>query len=148
MKSRLSTELTTEIQSLLDRFLSAWNAKDLDQFIPLFTEDAEFTDVVDQTALGREAIRKQHQFPFKVVLREASLELNNIFMRSVLPNLVLVTANWLVQNSCAPDGKTLPNRNGVIQFIFIENETNNWKIKLVHNSDFALPYKIRDKYIQ
>lgn len=148
MKSRLDKATTTTIKNLVDRFCISWNAKDLDAFLEPFHADAEFTDVVNQTALGKPAIRKQHEFAFKVVMKNAYLEISHHFIRSIVPDVVLVTANWLVKNSQTPDGKMLPDRNGVIQFAISKDQNANWKIKLVHNADFALPYQKQERFIK
>ena len=132
----------------MQNFVDSWNAKDLNAFCDLFHPDAEFTDVVNQTAIGIEAIRKQHEFAFNVVMKDASFEMSNLLLREFLPHQVLVSANWLNKNSQTPTGKMLPDRNGVLQIIIIKKEEQaDWKIKLVHNSDFALPYDSRDGFI-
>ncbi len=105
----------------------------------LFVEDAEFTDVVNQRAIGKAAIRKQHQFAFDVVMKHATLSLQQPVIRELIPKLIMVTANWLNQGSQTPDGKPLPDRTGVIQLIFIRMKDFSWRLKLVHNADFALP---------
>ena len=148
MLSRINEKSTTEILNLLDRFLQTWNNKDLEGFIENFHNDAEFTDVVSQTALGKNAIEEQHKFAFNVVMRHASFEMNNLLIREISPGIVLVTANWLNKNSQTPDGKALPDRNGVIQFAITQDNHNQWKFKLVHNSDFALPYMKQERVLR
>lgn len=148
MLSRINKKSTTEILNLLDRFLQTWNDKDLEGFIENFHTDAEFTDVVSQTALGKNAIKEQHKFAFNVVMRHASFEMNNLLIREISPGIVLVTANWLNKNSQTPDGKALPDRNGVIQFAITQDNHNQWKFKLVHNSDFALPYMKQERVLR
>ncbi len=148
MKSRLAPDTTKEIQQLLQGFVSTWNAKNLHGFLENFVEDAEFTDVVNQTAIGKAAIGKQHEFAFNVVMKNASLEISNLLMREILPEVVMVTANWFNTGSQTPTGQSLPDRNGVIQFIIIRQESSEWKLKLVHNADFSLPYERRDTFIE
>ena len=69
MTSRIDNQSTTEISNLLDSFLRTWNDKDLEGFMENFHDDAEFTDVVSQTAIGKKAIKEQHQFAFNVVMK-------------------------------------------------------------------------------
>ena len=148
MKSRIDHQSTTEIITLLDSFLKTWNDKDLEGFIANFQDDAEFTDVVSQTAIGREAIKAQHEFAFNVVMKNASFEMSNHLIREIAPEVILVSANWLNKNSQTPDGKILPDRNGVIQFVITKDQTEKWKFKLVHNSDFALPYQKQERFMK
>lgn len=147
MKSRLDNSTTIEIQELINSFLNTWNAKDLNSFVENFTDDAEFTDVVRQTAIGKDAIKQQHEFAFNVVMKNASFEINTIYIREVVPNVILVSANWLNKNSQTPTGKTLADRNGVLQMIVVKENNAKWKFKLVHNSDFSLPYNKQERFI-
>lgn len=148
MKSQVDHQTTTEVKNLLDRFLTTWNNKDLDGFMESFHDEAEFTDVVSQTAIGKPAIMKQHEFAFNVVMKNASFEMNNHLIREISPGVILISANWLNKNSQTPDGKVLPDRNGVIQFVIIKDQNSNWKFKLVHNADFALPYQKQERYLK
>ncbi len=140
----ITTQLTeTSIQpivSLLEIFKNTWNNKNLEQFGDLFTEDAEFTDVVSQLALGKKAIIKQHEFPFNVVMKNATFEFENAYIGKIISDTIFVSANWLNKNSQTPDGKILPDRKGILQLAIIKVEDEKWKIKIAHNSDFALPY--------
>lgn len=113
-----------------------------------FADEAEFTDVVSQTAIGKEAIRKQYDFAFRVVMKKATFEMNNLLIREVVPDVVMVSANWLNRNSQTPTGQMLPDRNGIIQFILIRGSNGDRTIKLVHNADFALPYQKREQVME
>lgn len=148
MKSRVDQDTTTAIQQLLNNFLETWNAKDLEGFMLNFVPEAEFTDVVHQTAIGKEAIRKQHEFAFNVVMKNASFEMSKELVREIAPAIIMVSAHWLNKNSQTPQGKKLPDRTGVIQFIILKDASSNWKIKLVHNADFSLPYKEQDRFLE
>lgn len=148
MKSRLDNQTTSEIKDLLDSFLRTWNNKDLAAFMEHFHDEAEFTDVVSQTAIGKQAIMKQHEFAFNVVMKNATFEMNNHLIREISPAVILVSANWLNKNSQTPDGKLLPDRNGVIQLVITKDQSSIWKFKLVHNSDFALPYQKQERFME
>lgn len=147
MKSTLNTEATKAVESLIEAFIKSWNDKNLEEFGELFTSDAEFTDVVGQTAIGKEAIIKQHEFPFGSVLKFATFEMKDVFLRELSPEFVIVSALWKVEGSITPNQKPLPNRSGVIQMI-IKRENNSYQIKLVHNSDHSLPYERQEKFIK
>lgn len=149
MKSRLSEKKTSVVENILERFISSWNNKNLEQFGELFSENAEFTDVVGQTAIGRDAIIKQHVYPFENVMKFARFSIKNAYVRLLSDNLIIVSALWKVTGSVTPNGENLPDRNGVLQII-IEMDSNNDNafIKMVHNSDNALPYEKQEKFIE
>lgn len=137
--SRLTSETTNEIISLLNDFVTKWNSKNLELFSTVFTDDAEYIDIVGQIAIGKNDLIEQHRFPFEVVNKIAIFSLDNLYIRSVAENLILVTGNWVCENSTTPKGDILPIRSGVIQVI-CRNENNEWKISLVHNTDLSQVY--------
>lgn len=145
--SRINEASTLAVNELLENFVKTWNKKDLEGFGDLFTADAEFTDVVGQTAIGKDAIIKQHIFPFENVMRLAKFEMKDAYIREITASLFIVSALWKVTGSITPDGRPLPDRNGVLQLI-IEKSENDYLIKLVHNSDNALPYEKQEGFIR
>lgn len=147
IKSRLNNEETNSIKEYLQRFINAWNTKNLEIFGSFFTDASEFTDVVGQVAIGKEAIIKQHIFPFENVMKFAIFEMDNVYIRQISDSLIIVSAVWTVKGSVTPDKNPLPDRNGVIQLI-IERNDNPYSILLVHNSDQSLPYERQEKFIE
>lgn len=149
IKTRLDKEQTYTVLHILDQFLTNWNNKDLESFGKLFSRDAEFTDVIGQTAIGREAIVKQHRYPFENVMKFATLEIKDHYIRPLADNLIMVSALWKVTGSLTPGGDKLADRNGVIQLILkTDSTTNQTLIQLVHNSDNALPYEKKEAFIE
>ena len=137
--STLSIETTNEILTLLNQFVTNWNSKDLKLFGSVFTEDAEYIDIVGQIAVGKTDVMEQHRFPFEVVNKIAVFTMDDLYIRTIADNLVMVTGSWVCENSTTPKGDILPTRKGVIQVI-CRNENNEWKIRLVHNTDLTQAY--------
>lgn len=132
--SRTTDERTSKIIDLLTAFTSCWNQKDLSNFGSFFVEDAEYTDITGQTALGIPAIIKQHEHPFSTVNKHAVFQIDNLLIRDVSENLVIVSARWTTSGSQTPKGEPLPERKGIVQFICVfQNE--RWLLKLVYNAD-------------
>jgi len=146
LRSQLSSESTERIQTKMNEFLQAWNLKDLQQFGELFTEEAEFTDVVGQVALGKQAIIEQHRFPFGRVMKDARLSFIEAYIRNVGDDLIILSGTWQVEGSQTPDGKPLPTRTGTIQIIW-KKLRSDYKIILVHNVDHALAFDRRDRFL-
>lgn len=146
-KTRLDEGKTSVVLNILDQFVMNWNNKDLVSFGSLFTEDAEFTDVVGQTAIGKDAIIEQHVYPFENVMKFATFEIKDSYIRELTEDLIVVSALWKVTGSVTPKGLALPDRNGVLQIV-IEKKDTSFLIKLVHNSDNALPYEKQEKFIE
>jgi len=147
LTSRLNPQDTEAIEATIESFVSTWNNKNPEAFGTLFTEDAEFTDVIGQTAIGKEAIIRQHVFPIESVMKKATLEMKDAYARAISDTFAVVSALWKVEGSMTPDQRPLPTRHGVVQII-LERNGDGFLIKLVHNSDNALPYERQDQFIE
>lgn len=139
IKSKVCEKSTHNISILLDKFVTFWNEKNIDCFADLFTDNAEFTDIMGQVAIGKEEIKEQHKFPFAVTMKKAVLKLNGIYARALSESLVIVTAKWQTEQNLMPDGSKAPNREGVIQII-ANKLKDGYKIVLVHNTDLSKTY--------
>lgn len=137
IESRVCETTTANISVLLDKFVTFWNEKNLDCFGDLFTENAEFTDVVGQVAVGKEAIKKQHEYPFANVMKKAILKLHGIYARALSEDLVIITTKWETEHNLNPDGKPADDRKGIMQIIAKHTEEGGYKIVLVHNTDLT-----------
>jgi len=146
--STLNQAETEEVLALLNTFVSLWNAKAPEQFGLIFTENAEYTDVVGQVATNRQAIIEQHRFPFAVVNKLAVLALQDVYIRPLSDELTLATAQWSCENSMTPAGQVLPTRYGVVQLVCQRNEVYGWLIRLVHNTDTNLMYERQERFIK
>ncbi|RIV21579.1 SgcJ/EcaC family oxidoreductase [Fibrisoma montanum] len=140
INSTLPEDQTQAVTALLERFVDTWNAKDPALFGTVFTDDAEFIDVVGQVATNRSEIIEQHRYPFAVVNKQAVLSLTNLYIRSLTEGLVIVTGEWQVENSSTPAGQLIPLRNGVIQLI-CRHTGPDWAVRLVHNTDLTQVYR-------
>lgn len=49
------------LSSVVSRFIKAWNSHDMKAFANLFTEDADFVNVIGLWWKGRGDIQKQHE---------------------------------------------------------------------------------------
>ena len=130
---------TNDIANLINEFVTVWNKKDAEAFGNLFTDGAEFTDIVRQVARSKSEIIEQHRFPFSVTNKDAVLSVDELHIRAIAPGMILTSCNWEVQNSTTPKGDVLPPRKGVMQVVS-GKEGDHWKIQLVHNSDLTQAY--------
>lgn len=145
--STLDQPETDEILLLLDTFVTLWNAKDPEQFGAIFTENAEYTDVVGQVATNRQAIIEQHRFPFAVVNKLAVFSILEAYIRPLNDDLIIVSGKWLTENSTTPTGQVLPPREGIIQIVCQRNEADLWLVRLVHNADSKPVYERQERFI-
>ncbi|MGE4345842.1 MAG: SgcJ/EcaC family oxidoreductase [Flavobacteriaceae bacterium] len=138
--SSLPESETKAILGLVDLFISTWHSKNAEQFGTVFTDDAEFTDIVNQIARGKNEIIDQHRFPFSTVNKQAVFIISDLYMRAIADNLIMVTGSWVLEKATTPKGDPVPDRNGILQII-CRKENDVWKISLVHNTDISKVYQ-------
>lgn len=139
--SSLPQNKTQEVLSVVNRFIKLWHTKDAVKFGEIFTSDAEFTDIVNQIARGKNEIIDQHGYPFTTVNKLAEFTISKVYLRSIADGLVLVTGDWALTKAQSPTGEPLPNRNGLLQMICKQEPSGEWKISLVHNTDLSKVYQ-------
>ena len=72
------------VQNLVDNFRDAFNSHDPKMLGSLLIEDAQWTNVIGYTMIGRNEIEKQHKYHFTTVLMKQDLMLNPIEANGLL----------------------------------------------------------------
>lgn len=113
-------------------FRVALGKGDARAFADLFSEDADFTNVVDQSIHGRQNIYEHHLGVFKS--RPATRK-NNVLsysIRFLKSDIAAVEIRWDNIHTMGPDGTTLPNRDGAWISVMTK-ENQQWYFKVVRN---------------
>lgn len=141
IESKVCETSTASISTLLEKFITHWNEKNIDCLVDLFTDNAEFTDIAGQVAVGKQEIKKQHEYPFSTTMKKAVLKLHGIYARALTNDMVIVTTKWNTEHNLMPDGQPAPDREGIMQIIAKGTKDTGYKIQLVHNTDLTGTYK-------
>ncbi len=121
---------------VIDQMIARWNSKDAEAFAALFAEDAEFTDVLGQTAQGRAEIAAQHAFPFTRTLRKAILTADHVAARTCGMDTLVMRVHWSMAEALALDDSPLPVLTGKMQVV-IQRSAGGWQIVSVLNQNPA-----------
>ena len=120
----------SKINTLIERFTNVWNKHDPKEFAELFVDDGEWTDVLGQHVKGKEQIKKLHEYPFNTVLKDATLTVISVRSRSIRDDIVAIDVEWKTTGNKTPDGKSIPNRNGLLDLIVTlqgdSTENHSW----------------------
>ncbi len=133
----------SKINTLIEKFTNVWNKHDPKEFAELFVDDGEWTDVLGQHVKGKEQIKKLHEYPFNTVLKDATLTLISVRSRSIRDDIVAIDVEWKTTGNKTPDGKSIPNRNGLLDLI-VTLKGDSTKIILGHNVDYTTAYSRSD----
>ncbi len=103
-----------EVIGVVNAFAETWNRHDMNAFADLFSEDAEFVNVVGLWWKGRTEIRDAHASTHRSIFKNSRLSLQEAATRFPVPGLAIARCRWTLEGHVAPDGKPLPARNGVL----------------------------------
>jgi uncharacterized protein (TIGR02246 family) len=124
----------TEITRIVESFAECWNRHDMTAFADLFSEDAEFVNVVGLWWKGRAEIKAAHEFTHQTLFRHSLLTIAEVFTRFPDPRIAIARCLWRIEGHVTPDGAPLPARNGVLLNI-LQHEGGRWFIIDSQNTD-------------
>ena len=127
----------------MEKFTIAWNRHDAKEFAELFVDDGEWTDVLGQHIKGKQQIEKLHKYPFKSVLKDATLIIISIRNRFITKDIFAIDVEWKTTGNKTPDGKPIPDRNGLLDLV-VTLEGGSTRITLGHNVDYRTAYSRSD----
>ena len=133
----------SKINILIEKFTNAWNKHGAKEFAALFVDDGKWTDVLGQHVKGKEQIKKLHEYPFKSVLKDATLIIISIRNRLITKDIFAIDVEWKTSGNKTPDGKPIPDRNGLLDLI-VTLKGDSTKIILGHNVDYTTAYSRSD----
>lgn len=128
--------MAIEALAVIDTMIALWNRKDAEEFAALFAEDADFTDVLGQTAQGRAEIAAQHAFPFSRTLRKATLTADHVAARTCGNDTLVARVHWSMSGPLGLDDSPLPTLHGKMQVVVQLGEAG-WQIVSVLNQNPA-----------
>jgi len=99
--------VTSEIQSLFDRFIAAWNRNDARGCAGEFAADGSLINPFGQEARGSEAIAGLYAEYFATMLKGTTTTFTRSNIRE-LGSLALIDGTQTVDNLRAPDGSNAP----------------------------------------
>lgn len=122
------------IQEVLSGFTGGWNSHDAKIFSEVFTDDADFTNVMGMYRYGRPAIAEIHAPGFEGIWASSTLTITKTKIRFIKPDVAAVDASWELTGLKKQDGSDSPDRHGLLNFIMTK-ENGSWLISVMHNMD-------------
>jgi uncharacterized protein (TIGR02246 family) len=117
-------------------FADAWNRHDMDDFAALFSEDANFVNVVGMWWKDRAEIEAAHRATHKTMFRDSRLEGVAASVVELSPGLASVHYRWTLTGASAPDGSPAGTREGILLLV-VRKEHLGWRIKVAQNTDIV-----------
>ncbi|MCK0112102.1 SgcJ/EcaC family oxidoreductase [Ornithinimicrobium sp. F0845] len=90
-------------EDVANRFADAWNRGDADAIAALFTDDADFVNVVGFWWTRREQIRHNHAYGFAHIFPGSTMSIERLRVRD-LGDTAVVHARWRIEGQSMPSG--------------------------------------------
>lgn len=116
-------------------FAEAWNDHDPDAIAGLFTEDADFVNVVGLWWEDRRNIRRAHARGFREMFGRSTMALERTKVRNLGDDVAVVHALWQMTGQVDPDGETAGGRQGVFVFVVEHRADRGWLAATAQNTD-------------
>jgi uncharacterized protein (TIGR02246 family) len=112
----------------------AWNRHDMKAWAGLFSEDADFVNVVGWWWKGRLEIEKKHAAAHAFIFRESTLTVDEIHTRFLTPQIALVHTRWSLAGHKNPDGTPGNPRKGIFTLV-LQKQSGKWLVSAAQNTD-------------
>lgn len=103
-----------EVAAVVQAFSECWNRHDMNSFARLFSEDAEFVNVVGLWWKGKEEIKKAHEFTHATMFKNSRLTITEVKVRFPVEKIAIARARWVLEGHVSPEGTALPARTGIL----------------------------------
>jgi uncharacterized protein (TIGR02246 family) len=124
------------VEAIVDGFGAAWNRHDAKALAALFTEQADFVNVIGLHWKGREEIERAHAEIHATRMKNSHLAILSRSARPLSSDVVLVHATWELEGDTGIEGKPLPTRKGVLSFV-VARQGGRWLAESAQNTDIV-----------
>ncbi len=130
-------ELKSAISTTVERFNDAWARHDPRALAAIFTDDADFTNVVGAHIRGRGKIQVLHTQLFSGVFKQSRQTAIVRSIRMLSLELAAVDLDWEMDGLRAPDGQPRPVRRGLMTWVVCKTLKGDWLILIMHNAEMS-----------
>ncbi|WP_306131436.1 SgcJ/EcaC family oxidoreductase [Roseivivax marinus] len=117
-------------------FARAWASRDGAEIGALFSEDAEFVNVVGLWWHARDAIANAHGYALGSFFAETKLRPGATRVKRLSNDHAIVQCRFRLTGQRTPDGRTAAERRTILTFV-VERRTNGWIAVAAQNTDVA-----------
>ena len=113
-----------------------WNCHDMQAFAQLFTQDADFVNVIGAWWKGRPEIRQAHEDSHAAMFKDSTLSILETSVRFLKSDVAIARTLWELVGMISLQGDMVPPRNGIWTNV-LAKEDGRWAIVASQNTDIV-----------
>lgn len=122
---------------VVERFSAAWAVGDAAAIGELFTEDADFVNVVGLWWTSRLSIVRALERGFQAWFEGSTFEPEKLALRMLGEEAAVVEVRWRIEGQVDPKGEQAAARRGVATVVLRRLDDGTWLCVNWHNTDIA-----------
>ncbi|WP_349291205.1 SgcJ/EcaC family oxidoreductase [Loktanella sp. SALINAS62] len=115
-------------------FQDAWNRKDAHALAALFSEDADFVNVVGLWWHNRADIERAHHYGLTTFFRNSTISARRVKLRQMSEDIAIVHTRWKLSGQRDKADEALGDRLGIMIFV-AERSSTGWIVCAAQNTD-------------
>ncbi len=132
-KSKGRTKDEEAVRKVVTDSVEAWNRHDVKAFSMLFTDDADFINVLGAGAAGRTEIEKLHAPLFSTIFKESKVTTVDTRVRFIKSDVATVDSTWGMTGYIDPaDEKRTPRKALMIMNLIMTKKKGKWYVAVMH----------------
>jgi uncharacterized protein (TIGR02246 family) len=124
----------TAVVAVVQHFVDAWNRHDMDALVSVFSEDADFVNVIGQRWIGREAIKEAHAPHHATIFKSSVLSVQDISVRFLKPDVAVLRCIPKLSGQLDAASHILPPRYTMLTFIMMK-AGDEWIVVVAQNTN-------------
>jgi uncharacterized protein (TIGR02246 family) len=115
-------------------FQEAWNRKDAHALAGLFSDDADFVNVVGLWWHNRADIERAHHYGLTTFFRNSTISARRVKLRRIGEDVAIIHTRWKLVGQIDKAGEELEDRHAIMMFV-AERSSTCWIVRAAQNTD-------------
>lgn len=121
------------LREVITGYCAAWNRHDMKALAELFTDEAQWVNIVGMHWTGRTAIAAAHDAYHRTFFKATDIEAAEIEVREIAPSVAIAVVLLKVGPFTPPDGVLRPQSDDRLSLV-LTRRAGRWRIAHGHNT--------------
>jgi uncharacterized protein (TIGR02246 family) len=121
------------VRQVATAYEQAWNKHDMEALASLFTDDAEWVNIVGMWWRGLPEVKRGHQWIHEKLFQKTTIHIDSCSVRFLTRETSASVVTWSKGSFVTPDGKQVPEGKDRMS-LFLVRRAGRWLIASGHNT--------------